>query len=211
MVNSPVELGYSSKDKAFVRAKEIKKWYEGNYYNEYEISNISFDNKKNLLDSVFDIEQYQDYVIVPANEFLPTQNACRNLEATDSVLNYPLINIFSGDTLRLVNVTGTLLLNYFNPAFSKEYFNKINEGAKGVVDNCIWVLPYSASISKIKSYAQQNDMGPNVYYAKDFKKNYLGGLQRNFLFNKDHKIIGYTQYISGDVSKWINKIFKEDK
>jgi hypothetical protein len=111
----------------------------------------------------------------------------------------------------LANITGTLLLNYFNPAFSKEYFNKINDGAKGEVDNCIWVLPYRASVSKIKSYAQQNDMGPNVYYAEDFQKHYLYGFQRNFLFNKEHKIIGYTQYISGDVSRWINKIFKEDK
>lgn len=211
LVNSPVELGYSTKHKAFVRAKEIRKWYEGNYYNEYEISNVSFDNKKNLLDSVFDIEQYQDYVIIPANEFLPTQYVCYNLEATDSVLNYPLINIFSGDTLRLANVAGTLLLNYFNPAFDKEYIAKVNEGAHGVVDNCIWVLPYKANISKIKSFAQQNDMGANVYYAEDFSRHYLSGSRRNFLFNKDRKIIGYTQYISGDVSKWVNKIFKENK
>lgn len=211
LVNSPVELGYSSKYKAFVRAKEIKKWYEGNYYNEYEISNICFDNQKNLIDSVFDTKQYNDYVMVPANQFLPTQNTCRNLEATDSVLNYPLINIFSGDTLRLANISGTLLLNYFNPAFSKEYFNKVNVGANGVVDNCIWVLPYRASISKIKSFAQQNDMGTNVYYAEDFQKHYLGGLQRNFLFNNEHKIIGYTQYISGDVSEWVNKMFKKTK
>ena len=213
LINSSLELGYSTKYKTFVQAKEVKKWYEGDYYNEYEISNIDFGNKENFLDSVFDIkgEQWKDYEIVSANEFLPTQYACSNRTVNDSVLNYPLINVFSGDTITLGEMNGCTLLHYFSLTYDKEYFEKVNNGSKNVVDNCIWLMPHSANINKIKDFAQKNNMGKNVYYAKDFKRYYLYGLKNVFLFDKKHQIIGTSRYISGDVNKWINKILKKNK
>ena len=204
LYTSSIELGYSSVYKTFTEAKEVKKSMMLNVTTQSFISNISFDNKKCLLDSIFETtaEQYIDYYKVPNNDFLPNRRGTTNMNVNDTVLNYPLVNVFTGDTICLKEIKGTILLTYFNFGFPFSEIEKIKKGAERTVDNCIWLIPNCTNVARIQEFAKENNLINNVYYAKDFSS-YLDG--RIVLLNENYKVVGSSQYIIGSVKRWIKK------
>ena len=204
----PLELGYSSKYRAFTEAKEVKKYLMLKIITESNISNIKFENKKSLLDSMFNIteERYKEYYRVPSYDFLPNRKGTSNLEVTDSVLDYPIVDVFTGNSATLRGMNGTILLCFINFGLPLSEIERISNSAKGQVDNCIWLIPNCTNIERIQTFAKENNL-TNVYYAKDFDS-YFGGTNNLFLFNENHDLVSSSQYIFGNLKRWIKKNLK---
>lgn len=205
--DAPLTLYFSIKNNGFVLAKKIEsKWPVRREYVS-SITDIAFNDCASAIDSMFcvDSHKYSKYDFVSGEKFLPYRYTTDNTEESENVVNYPLVNLNTGDTTTLANMKGNTLLCLFNFHLNEESY-KIIESTAGKLDNIIWLMPSSNNVNKLKEMADNNHLGNNIYYTKGFNL-VLSNLNKFYLFNSSHRIVSFND--GNNVEQWLETIIKE--
>lgn len=152
-----------------------------------------------------DSHKYSKYDFVSGEKFLPYRYTTDNTEESENVVNYPLVNLNTGDTTTLANMKGNTLLCLFNFHLNEESY-KIIESTAGKLDNIIWLMPSSNNVNKLKEMADNNHLGNNIYYTKGFNM-VLSDLNRYYLFNNNHCIVSFNN--GNNFEQWLKTMIKE--
>lgn len=194
--DAPITLLYSTKQGSFVEARQSR--FELFQRNEIisTISNIQFDDYSYLIDSLFNLENYKDFEFVSGTNFLPYRIVTSNTEANEEVLNYPIVNLRTGDTMTLGALNGSVVLRQFYFGLDEETYKR-EELALADADNIVWLMPTSNNVKKLN----EMDFGDNIYYAKGF--NFVLAEYRYYYIDETHHIVDYCD--GRKFEQWINK------
>lgn len=205
--DAPITLFFSIKKNGFVLAKKIDaKWPVRREYVS-SITDIAFNDCTFVTDSKFciDSHRYIGYDFVDGDNFLPYRYMTNNTDGTEDVINYPLVNLNTEDTITLANMKGKTLLCLFNFHPGEESYKTI-ENIAGKLDNIIWLMPTSNNVNKLKVMVENNHLGNNIYYTKGFNL-VLSNLNKFYLFNNSHRIVSFND--GNNVEQWLETIIKE--
>ncbi|MDR1006187.1 MAG: hypothetical protein LBL74_04915 [Bacteroidales bacterium] len=201
----------SSKIIEKIESKRIECKYPEDTINNvtYYISDISFDDKKGLIDSVFDFnnKEYTNFnrlyqTFFDESDEIDTTAPIHKLDSfmvmTNEMLNAPIINL-NGDTTTIGEEKGWILVDFWfigcKPCL--ETFVKMKderqkygqtllekEGIKIMMIN-----PYSENINHITRFCAQYSMDKDIYLSKAIEKYFdLYSLPQYFLISPDKKI-----------------------
>lgn len=207
LIDQPVWYTYSSRQKAVIKAQAL-------IYARNEaiatLGNIDFGNKQAFIDSVFDLEsdKYENYDRLPINTYYPTQvRYTQNSEMNDTVLDFPIIHLASGNTTTLRQMQGTTLLHYYGFRLNHDYYTTVQTLA-GDVDNVVWLMPFSNNTERFNQLVEQENLGTNLYYCKGFTQ-YLTNHAKAFLINPDHKTQAVLHSNENTFGEWIARLKSE--
>lgn len=200
---------YSCRQKSFIQAihndgvsgKEVS-----------TISNIDYSVQSALIDSVFNIadKRYDDYERLSINEYYPhlTQYT-RNTRMNDTVLDFPLVNLASGDTTSLRQMQGTTLLYFYNFYLDNEWYSTVESLGRRVADSIIWLMPVSNNVERLNQLAAEERLGTNLYYAKGFTRHLIvDNNNQAYLISSDHKTVSIFNRIE-TFEEWMGKLLTE--
>ena len=201
LIDVPITLFYSTKMGGFVKARQdCSQWLSRREYVS-EITNISFADCSRLVDSVFDLdaEVYRGYDVTTGDQFFSSRTATDNTEATDEVLNYPLVNLATGETTTLSKMEGTTLLCFMGFYPDEDSHRKVEAAAKGV-DNVLWVMPSSRNVKRLNEIKLRNHLGDNIFYTKGFNQ-VLSNLNIFYFFDCHHRVVSFSEW--DNVENWV--------
>lgn len=172
IIDTPMELYYNCKNGFFdsasaklplsIRRKKVCKLKDIDTTYRYG----------HLIDSIFDFSSrtYHDYAYSNSS-YLLSRQATSNVEMNDSILDYPLINISSGDTATLRELEGWTLIQLM------EYYDScsndlIQEAMQfsDEIDNIVCIMTHDDGIEKYQSIAKRNNWPGTVYCGKGLHK-----------------------------------------
>lgn len=207
MVDDPLTLYYDLEQGIFWAAENI----EHGSGPRFEISNVRFDSCQALLDSIFNLDApwYAHYDRFEGEQFIQSRIVTRNSDMNDTVLDFPLVNVRSGDTVTLRQMQGTTLLHYV-------YLGRDMSGDDFIapdtyvpqIQNIIMVFPNSNNAELMRSLADSLGLADNVYYAKGLTREISIKFNRAILIGPDHKTVA-TCRAGQDFDKWISEILKK--
>ncbi|MBP9990367.1 MAG: hypothetical protein KBT45_02940 [Bacteroidales bacterium] len=188
--DAPITLIYSTQNGCFVEARQSQ--FELFKRSEIisTISNIKFDDRSQLIDSLFNLENYKDFEFVSDTNYLPDRIWSSNTEANEEVLNYPIVNLRTGDTVTLGKMNGNIVLCLFNFYLDEEIYNKV-ESTLADADNVVWLIPSSNNVKKLTELANANHWGDDIYYTKGF--NLILADYYYYYFDENHEIKDYCE------------------
>ena len=197
----PITLYFSNKSDGFVMAKKVvSKWPVRKEFVS-SISDITFDDCASITDSMFceNFTRYVGYDFVSGDDYLPYRYTTDNTEGTDDVVRYPLVNLSTGDTTTLANMTGNTLLCLFNFNLDEDTYKMVEHAAKRL-NNIIWLMPASNNVDKLKEMSDTNHFTANIYYTKGFNR-VLSILNRYYLFDSNHRVVSFNN--GSKVEQWL--------
>lgn len=167
------------------------------------VYNISYDNKQQLIDSVFTLDspKYKGYSYQTDKTvgYIYSRSSCAR--ADSSFMDFPFINVETKDTTTLKDLKGwTLmcLLGYYNGKMFPEYNTKEMEELD-FLDNIIYVMPYSNRIEETKKLIENLGISHETYCAKmlSSKLNIAG--DRYFLISPQWEIVYRNMFMDEEV------------
>ena len=207
MRDDPLTLFYDREKEMFVAADDIE---HGNGY-RYEIRDVRFDSRQALIDSVFNLDAswYSHYDRFDGEQFIQSRIVTRNTEMNDTVLDFPIVNVRSGDTVTLRQLQGTTLLHY-------AYLGKDISGDDFIapdayapqIQNIIMLFPNSNNAELMRSLVDSLGLADNIYYAKGLTKEISISFNRAILIGPEHKTIAVCP-AGTDFDKWIREALKK--
>ena len=143
------------------------------------------------------------------NTYIQSCVSTTNTETNDTVLDFPLVNVRSGDTVTLRQMQGTTLLHYAYFGMGKDYFLAPDAYAPQV-QNIIMVFSNSNNAELMRSLYDSLELADNVYYAKGLTKEISIDFNRAILIGPDHKTVAVCP-AGTDFGKWIRDTLKKLK
>ncbi len=108
------------------------------------------------------------------------------------MLNYPLVNLATGETTTLGKQEGTTLLCFMDFYLDEDRYRKVETAAKGV-DHVLWVMPSSRNVKKLNEIKLRNHLGDNIFYTKGFNQA-LSELNMFYFFDGNHRIVSFHNW-----------------
>lgn len=175
-------------------------------YYGFSLCNFSYDDASPFIDSLFDFANYPNYDLCSGSQYLPSRCGSSNTALNDTVLDYPIINLATGDTTTLASMQGWTLL-YFDYFESRSTYQAMQE-FKGAVDNIVWLMPCGNNVDMLRQIASEAQLGNDTYYTKGFQL-HLRSANGIYLIAPDHT----TAYSTGssyihDPKKSIKNLMK---
>ena len=161
----------------------------GKYRAAEVVKNISHANQMRLLDSLFDLNspRYSNYSVCRndssyINEGMQTINE----ELGQMELDYPLINVVTGDTVTLSGLEGWTLLRFWD----KISMPTIPDSVKklNIADNILFIMPFSDNKAFIRGISDSLNVSENTYHAKFFNQHF-NTTKRFYLVSPDKKVV----------------------
>lgn len=202
MRDDPLTLFYNLEKEMFVAADDI----EHGSGCRYEIRDVRFDSREALIDSVFDLDApwYANYDRFSGNTYIQSRVSTTNTETNDTVLDFPLVNVRTGDTLTLRQLQGTTLLLYAYFGMGREFFLGPKAYAPQV-QQVVTVFPNSNNAALLQSLCDRLGLEDNVFYAKGLTRALAIGYHRAILIGPDHRTVAVCP-AGTDVDKWLRKV-----
>ena len=195
LVDDPITLYYDTERQMFVSSQHKGKW-PNNWGFRYEIRDMRFDNRQALLDSVFDLEhpRYAGYERSEGKRFIPHRYGSRNTEMTDTVLDFPLVHLRTGDTTTLRQMQGTTLLCRVRLRMNHRDYYLAPDAYAPQVQNTLMLFTESSNVELMRGMADSLGLADNLYYAKGI--NIALDLDYNtaYLITPDHKTLSAMPY-----------------
>lgn len=162
-----------------------------NFNERYEIKDVCFDNRQALLDSLFDFAApyYSHYDKTEGDVFIPSRYGTRNTEMNDTVLDFPLVNVRTGDTITLRQMEGVTLVSPAYFGVGKAYFIDPDAFAPRV-RNVIMLYTESNNVDMMRSLCDSVGVADNVYYAKGINRWLDLSYNNAILIGADHRTRG---------------------
>ena len=209
MVDDPLTLYFDCELGMFVAGENI----EHGSGPRYEISNVRFDSRQAMLDSIFNLDApwYAHYDRFEGEQFIQSRIVTRNTDMNDTVLDYPIVNVRTGDTVTLRQIQGTTLLQYayLGRNISRDDFLAPDAYAPQI-QNIIMVFPNSNNAELMRSLADSLGLADNVYYVKGLTRELSINVNRAILIGPDHKTIAACP-AGTDFAKWIRETLKGEE
>jgi len=205
MRDDPLTLFYDPQKEMFVAADDIE---HGSGY-RYEIRDVRFDNRQAMLDSIFNLDApwYAKYDRFSGNSYIQSRVSTTNTETNDTVLDFPLVNVRTGDTVTLRQMQGTTLLHYAYFGMGKDYF-LVPDAYAPQIQNIVMVFPNSNNAELMRALTDSLGLADNVYYAKGLTRVLSIDFNRAILIGADHKTMA-TYPAGTDFEKWIHDVLKK--
>ena len=208
----PVQYTYSTKRNFYIAAtEEINK--SKNKFIVSEITNLSYDNKNSLIADAFNISKprYKQFDHIPVSEYYPQHVVyTENTTMTDTILDWPIINLLTGDTSSLRQMHGLTLLHFFSFDIDNDWYTTDQQTVTQYVDNVIWLMPLSNNTYKLKFLSNTERLGNNIYYTKGFTK-YLSSEYDAYLISPEYSTISCFNRQEISFKEWIEKCRKDGK
>lgn len=174
------------------------------------VYNISYDNKQQLIDSVFTLDnpKYKDYSYQndKTTGYIYSRSSCARVDST--FINFPFINVETKDTTTLKDFKGwTLMCLWY--MFNGEAFPKYNtEKMEGLdfLDNIIYVMPYSNRIEETKKLIENFGISHQTYCAKMLSSKLNIGQDSYFLISPQGEIVYRNMFMDEEMIDEIKKI-----
>lgn len=206
MKESAVIYRFSTKQGAFVEAQKPEKL---RYSTKSKISNIHFDDQSNVVDSVFNIASklYEEYDKIPADTYYYVATLfTTDTVMTDTVLDWPIVNLATGDTTTLRRMEGSTLLYLFNFNLDSSWYAE-GQGATGIADTLVWLMPLSNNTERLQQIVDTYHLGRNIYYTKGFTQ-HLSNEYRAYLIDKNHHTAACFNQERISLKEWIEALKK---
>lgn len=158
------------------------------------LSDLKQDNKKTIVDSIFNLTetQYKRYYFQRGDTISCNHSFCNgNYEMNDSILFAPLISVARLDTLRIKDLEGwTLLCLWGNFKGSLDVITQSLENRKmrKVLDNILFVMPYCENIELARTMSQY-EKNKNSIYCSRHLNSHLSTQYMYYLISPEKKIV----------------------
>ncbi len=197
---------YSCRQRAFLHSRHS---YAFRGRETSTITHIDLNDQRALIDSVFNLadKRYDGYERLAINEYYPHLiEYTRNTEMNDTILDFPLVNLASGDTTSLRQMQGTTLLYFYNFYLDNEYYSTVETLGRQVADNIIWLMPTSNNVERLNQMATGENLGSNLYYTKGLTRHLIADNHHQaYLIGPDHKTLSVFDRIE-TFEEWIQKL-----
>jgi hypothetical protein len=162
-----------------------------------------------MLDSIFNLDApwYAKYDRFSGNSYIQSRVSTTNTETNDTVLDFPLVNVRTGDTVTLRQMQGTTLLHYAYFGMGKDYF-LVPDAYAPHIQNIVMVFPNSNNDELMRAVTDSLGLADNVYYAKGLTRVLSIDFNRAILIGEDHKTMA-TYPAGTDFDKWIHDVLKK--
>ena len=127
----------------------------------------------------------------------------------DTVLDFPLVNVRSGDTVTLRQMQGTTLVHMAWFDEGRESF-VAPDAYSPQVRNVVMLFPNSNNVELMRSLCDSLGLDDNVYYAKGITKELSLQFNHAILIGPDHKTIAACP-AGQDFDKWIRETLKKNR
>lgn len=163
-------------------------------YREAEIvRNINHENQQQLLDSIFDLksERYAKYSVNrnDSNYINSNQHVIDEV-FNEEVLNFPLVNVKTGDTTTLKNFEGWTLVVFWDryslAAMSKEAKQDLP------VDNILFVSAMSDNVDFINRLSDTLNIDELLYHAK-FLNTRINTMRKIYMLSPSKEVVYKTK------------------
>ncbi len=210
LVDDPITLYYDTERQMFVAGQHKAKW-PNNWGFRYEIRDIRFDSRQSLLDSVFDLEspRYADYERSGGERFIPNRYGSRNTEMTDTVLDFPLVHLRTGDTITLRQLKGTTLIRPANLYMRHSDYYLAPDAYAPQVQNLIMLFTESSNVGLMRGIADSLGLADNLYYAKGITMALDLLWHDVILIDPDHKTLAAKPY-DKHLPTWIKETLQPE-
>lgn len=185
LVDCPLSLFFNRATQLFDSAYTV----QGRERNVITLNNFSFSDASALVDSLFDFSHYPAYYRTPTDQFLQSRTVTSNTRMNDTLLHHPLVNLATGDTLRLADMKGYTLL-YFSHFDADETYRTMQQ-FRGEVDHIVWLEPASDNVALLRRLADSLHYGNDVYCTKHFLS-LLNEYKGIYLLSPEHQVAGYV-------------------
>lgn len=203
----PVLYWYSKTYGSFVKAKQFH-GFNGEV--ESTITNICYNDMSSYIDSVFDNTRFNEYERLSPDVYYPyLTHYTDNIHMTDTVLNWPIVNLATGDTTTLRQMQGSTLLFFFYFQLGNELYSSVQQAFAGI-NNVVWLMPFGGDVELLKQGIVEEKLGDNIYYTKWFTK-HLSEKNDAYLINASHQTEACFNRDIIDFDKWVEKLKKEGK
>ena len=205
-----VHYVYSTQRKNFVKAAEVTGLRSKV---TSEISNLKFKDQSNVWDSIFDFEniRYAAYDRISEDQYFPDRTIMsRNTIANDTVLDWPIVSLATGDTVSLRQMSGNTIVYLFNRHLDSSWYHQHELAVLGATCRMVWLMPWSSNAEWLSNLAQKEHLGDNIYYAKGFT-NYLSSANAAYLINGEHRVVSCFNKSDMNFNSWIELLKRDEK
>ncbi|MBR5029351.1 MAG: hypothetical protein IKX51_09030 [Bacteroidales bacterium] len=164
----------------------------GEYKKAEIVKNINHENLQQLLDSIFDLKskRYAKYSVNRNDSnYINSQEYDLNEVFNEEVLNFPLVNVKTGDTTTLKNFEGWTLVVFWDryslAAMSKEAKQDLP------VDNILFISTMSDNVDFINKISDTLNIDGLLYHAK-FLNRKINNLIRFYMLSPSKEVVYKT-------------------
>lgn len=183
---------------------------ESGFSSSEEVSNISYENRQQLIDSIFNLNnfQYKDYTYQNDESKFYIYSRSAFSATNNEVMDFPLINVETKDTVTLKNFKGWTLIDTWTYYNGKGNLKHKVEKTKGLdfLDNVIYVMPYSNRLEETKMIADEVGVSSKTYCAKMIAQKLGIGRNKCFLISPKNEIVYSCPFINEETIEEIKKI-----
>jgi len=164
----------------------------GEYKKAEIVKKINHENLQQLLDSIFDLksERYAKYSVnCNDSNYLNSHQHDINEEFNEEILNFPLVNVKTGDTTTLKNFKGWTLVVFWDRYTLANMSKEVKQDLP--VDNILFISTMSDNVDFINKISDTLNIDGLLYHAK-FLNRKINNLIRFYMLSPSKEVVYKT-------------------